>query len=99
MKIENLHYGSEVVVLQGLDAVWSLKLEKIKKSINESLYCEMDILERLSNFHGESMPIPSSMSGLIERLSKYPSVKKWVYRQILAGSIQTDAWRYLRSIL
>lgn len=93
MDVDNISFGYEIQVMQGLDLVWTIQYETQRKisATNEEI-----ILKKLIAFHGKSVPIPYAISTVVSRLDDYPKIKKWFYKKKKSGCISEDALRYLQ---
>lgn len=94
--VDNLKYGAEIIVLQGLDAVWSISFvrQHTECSISDSL-----LLQRLSAMRGKSVAINHNLGALAGRLERYPQTKRWLYKQIKGGQISRNALHSLRNTI
>lgn len=96
IEIENIHFETEIKVMQGLDLVWSVKYER---KIQEALKWDFDIVRRLNAFKGRLIPISHELGAAVGQLENYPEVKRWLYKKIRDGFIPEEALRYFKHFI
>lgn len=94
--VDSLKYGTQIIVLQGLDVVWSISFvrQRTECSVNDLL-----LLQRLSAMRGKTVAISHNLGALASRLERYPQTKQWLYSQIRSGRISQNALHSLRNTL
>lgn len=93
IEIENIHFGIEIKVMQGLDVV---RVVRFKRNVSEISTYDFDIVRRLTSFHGKLIPIAHRIGATAEQLEQYPEVKKWLCKKIRDGYMPEDALRYFK---
>ena len=75
----------------------TLKLStKIKEIANDE---EIIILSRLQSYRGSMIAAPHTLRNMYEKLNAYPKIQKWLYQCIRSGSMNEQAYRYLKSLV
>jgi len=94
--VDNLKYGTQIIVLQGLDAVWSISFvqQHTECRVNDLL-----LLQKLSAMRGETVVISHNLGSLAGRLERFPQTKRWLYNQIKSGRISQKALHSLKNNL
>ncbi|MEY8334775.1 hypothetical protein AALB53_16955 [Lachnospiraceae bacterium 47-T17] len=93
IEIENIHFGTEIKVMQGLDIVQTVRF---KRKISEISTYDFDIARRLMSFHGKLIPIAHRIGAVTVQLEQYPEVKKWLCKKIRDGYMPEDAFYYFK---
>ena len=92
-EIDNIYFGTEIKITQGLDMIWSARYERKTEKV---VRYDLDIARRLKSFHGKMIPISHEVGSTIGQLENYPEVKKWLYKRLRDGYISEDALRYFK---
>ncbi len=95
MVIDDIQTGFEIKIFQGLDLVWAVSYERKRKEFSTG---DELILKKLRAFNGKPIQISHAIGGM-DRLKKYPRVKRWVYKKIREGYMPEDAFQYFRNIV
>ena len=94
--VDSLKYGTQIIVLQGLDAVWSISFVRQRTECNVN---DSHLLQRLSAMRGKTVAISHNLGALASRLERFPQTKQWLYSQIRSGRISQNALHSLRNTL
>lgn len=95
-EMDDICWGTEIKVFQGLDLVWSVKYERKTQEIVSD---DVDISRRLKSFNGRRIPLSHRVGSSVSKLKNYPEVKKWLYETIRDGYISEDAFRYFKHFI
>ncbi len=95
-ELNDIRWGTEIKVLQGLDLVWSARYERTPQKMVSD---DIDISRRLKSFKGRQIPLSHSVGSSVGRLKNYPEVKKWLYETIRDGYISEDAFRFFKHFM
>lgn len=96
IEIENIHFGIEIKVMQGLDLVWSVKYERKLRGVGTD---DFEIVRRLKAFNGRRIPISHELGAVVNQLENYPKVKMWLYKKIRDGYVAEEAIRYFKHFI
>ena len=99
LEIDGIVMDMELEVRIGLDSVWKasfIQKIKIKENANDE---EIIILSRLQSYRGSMIAAPHTLRNLYEKLNAYPKIQKWLYQCIRSGSMNEQAYRYLKSLV
>lgn len=96
IEIENIHFGTEIRVMQGLDLVWSVRYER---KLREVISNDFELIKRLKSFDGRLIPIPHELGAVFNQLENYPKVKRWLYKKIREGYMAEGAFRYFKQFV
>ncbi len=94
-EINNISFGQEISVYQGLDIVWKTEFKKI---IAESVVDEELLLRNLKNCRGKNVKISHYVGSVAEYLQNMPKIKSWLHSKIKRGYIEEDALKMIRDI-
>ena len=92
-EIDQIQYGMNINVFQGLECVWSASYIRAKKSISSN---ETELLFKLQNAGGKMIPISHVFGAVANKYSEYPKIKEWIYLQIRNGYISENAYKIIR---
>ena len=92
-EIDQIQYGMNINVFQGLECVWSVSYMRAKKSISSN---ETELLFKLQNAGGKMIPISHVFGAVANKYSEYPKIKEWIYLQIRNGYISENAFKIIR---
>lgn len=95
-EIDNIYFGTEIKITQGLDVIWFARYER---ETEKGVTYDFDIVRRLKSFHGKMIPISHEVGATISQLEDYPEVKKWLYKRLREGYMPEDAFRYFKYFL
>lgn len=93
IEIENIHFGTEIKVMQGLDMVWSVRYKRKLRGVSSN---DFEIVRRLKSFNGRLIPISHELGAVVNQLENYPKVKMWLYKKIRDGHMAEEAFRYFK---
>lgn len=96
IELDNIQFGLEIKIFQGLDLAWSVIYKRRKHVLMPD---EAIVLKRLETFGGKMIPVTRSIGSAVNQLKGYPKLKSWVYKRIKMGCIPEEAYRYLRKYL
>ena len=97
LEIDGIVMDMELEVRIGLDSVWKASfIQKIKEIANDE---EIIILSRLQSYRGSMIAAPHTLRNMYEKLNAYPKIQKWLYQCIRSGSMNEQAYRYLKSLV
>lgn len=86
-----------VLILQGLDIVWSAEY---KKENSEVLSSDDTVnFQNLVRAQGRKIPVSHTLGATVELLKKYPKTRKWISEKIRSGYIEEDALAYYKNFI
>jgi len=94
LSIENLTFGTEILIYQGCDCVRELRFILPIQKHDNSLDDEY-MFHKLDSCCGDMIPIAHSFGSIISKFSKYPKTKQWIRRIVRNGEISRNAYRIL----
>lgn len=97
IEVDDIHFGIEIVIIQGLDTVWQAQYQKEKRQSNAQN--EMEILRKLQHSHAGKIPIPHTISAVMPKLKEYPQIRKWLLTKVRSGYIEEDALKNFKRII
>lgn len=92
-ELDNIWFGCEITILQGLDIVWKVRYERKKHFRGTD---DLEILSRLVQFSGKEVAVSHTLGAAAEWLHDYSQVKSWLYQKIRIGRMPEDALRYFK---
>lgn len=96
IEIENIHFGTEIKVMQGLDLICSVRYERKIQEVNAN---DFEVIRKIKSFNGRLIPVSHRIGAVANQLGNYPEVKKWLYKKIREGSMPERALCYLKSFI
>lgn len=95
LELNEISYGVSVQAIIGRDIVWEIDFKKKQSFIAND---ETEILKRLSNVSGVSIPAPHSLRNILAGLDCYPRICQWILKCIKTGLINERSYRRLQDI-
>lgn len=95
LELDRLSYGISVQVVIGLDVIWEISFKKKQCTITND---ESEILDRISNVSGLSIPAPHALRNILCGMRHYTKVCQWIQKRIKENSINEQAYRRLQDI-
>ncbi len=95
LELNGLSYGISVQVVIGLDVIWKINFKKRQVSIADD---ETEILKRICDTSGSSIPVPHSLRSILVGMSRYPRICQWIRKCIKEGTINEQSYRKLQNI-
>ena len=95
IELDKLSYGLSIQVVIGLDVIWQIDFKKQQSNIANN---EIEILKRLSNVSGATIPAPHSLRNMLAGMEHYPQVCHWIRKCIKGGTINEQSYRRLQDI-
>lgn len=92
--MEGVQWNSSLSIFAGLDEVWRGSFVRAE-SENSEKHDEKKILRILTSFHDEYIPVKHTFGRMVTAFEQYPSVKRWIAREIHKGKMHRGAYRYL----
>ena len=97
IELDAIQYGMSVLILQGLDIVWSAEY---KKENSEVLSSDDTVnFQNLVRAQGRKIPVSHTLGATVELLKKYPKTRKWISEKIRSGYIEEDALAYYKNFI
>ena len=97
IELDAIQYGMSVLILQGLDIVWSAEY---KKENSEVLSSDDTVnFQNLVRAQGRKIPVSHTLGATVELLKKYPKTRKWISENIRSGYIEEDALAYYKNFI
>lgn len=94
-ELDGLSYGLSVQVVIGLDVVWQIAFKKPQPSLASA---ENEILKRIANASGVTIPAPHALRNILMAMKSYPQIAQWIRQCIKSGTINEQAYRSLQQI-
>lgn len=94
IEVDNIIWNMELELCVGLDVVW--KAFFCHKAKDQDLEVDKKMFQRLNSYGGSQIAVPHTMGSLASKLSRYPMIKKWVYKCIRIGYMNERAYHELR---
>ena len=95
IELDGLSYGLRVQVVIGLDFIWQIDFKKQQPIVAKD---EIEILKRITNVSGATIPAPHSLRNMLAGMSCYPQVCQWIRKCIKNGTINEQSYRRLQDI-
>ena len=92
--VENLEYGQEIRIFQGLDCIRQLRFSR--NAVNATDVDDYLFL-KLASFTGQEISISHRIGALAAKMDSYPKTKEWLCKQIRKGSMPIKAYKLLSS--
>ncbi len=97
IELDAIQYGVRVLILQGLDIVWSAEY---KKENSEVLSSDDTVnFQNLVHAHGRKIPVSHTLGATIILLKNYPKTRKWISEKIRSGYMEEDALAYYKNFI
>lgn len=93
IELDNLSYGLSVQVIVGLDVIWQINLKKQQSNVANN---EIEILKRITNVSGTTIPVPHSLRNILVGMNRYPQICQWIRKCIKNGTINEQSYRRLQ---
>ena len=93
LELDGLSYGLSVQVVIGLDAIWQIDFKKQQPIVAKD---EIEILKRITNVSGATIPAPHSLRNMIAGMNCYPQICQWMRKSIKNGTINEQSYRRLQ---
>ena len=94
--IDEIDFGMEIRIFQGLDCIWWIKYEHKEKGILKS---DEELFLKLECGKGKKIKFPHTWGIFFDRLKDYPKVKGWLYRSIRAGFVNEESYFIFREFI
>lgn len=97
IELDAIQYGVRVLILQGLDIVWSAEY---KKENSEVLSSDDTVnFQNLVHAHGRKIPVSHTLGATVGLLKNYPKTRKWISEKIRSGYMEEDALAYYKNFI
>lgn len=97
IELDAIQYGVRVLILQGLDIVWSAEY---KKENSEVLSSDDTVnFQNLVHAHGRKIPVSHTLGVTVILLKNYPKTRKWISEKIRSGYMEEDALAYYKNFI
>lgn len=97
IELDAIQYGVRVLILQGLDIVWSAEY---KKENSEVLSSDDTVnFQNLVHAHGRKIPVSHTLGATVGLLKNYPKTRKWGSEKIRSGYMEEDALAYYKNFI
>lgn len=93
IELDGLSYGLSVQVVIGLDVIWKIDFKKQPPIIEKD---EIEILKRITNISGVTIPVPHSLRNMLAGMDHYPQICQWIRKCIKDGTINEQSYRRLQ---
>lgn len=93
IELDNLSYGLSVQVIVGLDVIWQIDFKKQQANVANN---EIEILKRITNVSGTTIPAPHSLRNILAGMNRYPQICQWIRKCIMNGTINEQSYRRLQ---
>lgn len=93
LELDGLSYGVSVQAIIGLDIIWQIDFKKQQSIIAND---ETEILKRIINVSGTSIPAPHSLRNILAGMGRYPRICQWIRKCIKDGTINEQSYRKLQ---
>ena len=93
IELDGLSYGLSVQVVIGLDVIWQIEFKK--QQIDDTKN-EIEILKRITNISGATIPAPHSLRNMLVGMKRYPQICHWIRKCIDNGTINEQSYRRLQ---
>ena len=93
IELDGLSYGLSVQVVIGLDVIWQIEFKKQQPIVVND---EIEILKRITNVSGATIPAPHSLRNMLAGMNCYPQVCQWIRKCIKNGTINEQSYRRLQ---
>ena len=94
-ELDRLSYGLRVQVAIGLDVIWQIDFKKQQPIVSKD---EIEILKRITNVSGATIPAPHSLRNMLAGMNCYPQICQWIRECIKYGIINEQSYRRLQEI-
>lgn len=97
VELDTIQYGVHILILQGLDIVWSTEY---KKAAYEDLNLD-DVAnsQKLIRANGRKIPVSHTLGATVGLLKNYPKTQKLISEKIRSGYIEEDALVYYKNFI
>ena len=94
-EVDQIGYGMEIQVLQGLDIVWSIcfRAEHSQSANDELTY------KQLSHCRGRNVPFPHRYGIIANYIHDMPKTLQWIRMHIRSGIIPEDALKIVQKMI
>jgi len=86
--VDELKFGTEIQILQGLDCAWTVNYIR---QFDETPVDETELLKRLQNCRGNSISVSHAIGSMAAKMQSYPKVKLWFYKRVRQGYMPDKA--------
>lgn len=93
IELDGLSYGLIVQVVIGLDVIWQIDFKKQQPIIAKD---EFEILKRIANVSGATIPTPHPLRNMLAGMNHYPQICQWIRKCIKNGTINEQSYRRLQ---
>ncbi|MDD4760933.1 MAG: hypothetical protein PHU66_09015 [Bacteroidaceae bacterium] len=93
IELDGLSYGFSVQVVIGLDVTWKIDFKKQQPIVAKD---EIEILKRITNVSGATIPAPHALRNILAGLNCYPQVCQLIRKCIKNGAINEQSYRRLQ---
>lgn len=93
LELDGLSYGLSVQVVIGLDVIWQVDF---KKQLTIVANDDIEILKRINNVSGATIPAPHSLRNILAGMSSYPHICQWIRKCIRNDTINEQSYRRLQ---
>lgn len=91
--IDGITFGTEVLIYQGLDVIWSAVFQRKGRNVGND---DDAIYNKLQRFHGDPIPVYHEFGALAGQLKDCPKVRGWIYSTVRKGSADRRSIQYLK---
>ncbi len=93
VELDGLSYDLSVQVVIGLDVIWKINFKKQQPVAAKD---EIEILKRITNVSGATIPAPHSLQNMLVGMTHYPQICQWIRKCIKNGTIKEQSYRRLQ---
>ena len=97
IELDAIQYGVRVLILQGLDIVWSAEYKKENSEVMSS--DDTVNFQNLVHAHGRKIPVSHTLGATDGLLKNYPKTRKWISEKIRSGYMEEDALAYYKNFI
>lgn len=94
-ELDGLAYNMSIQVVIGLDVIWQISFKKHKSADAND---EIEILKRITNVSGTTIPVPHALRNILAGMNRYPQICQWIRKCIKCGMINEQSYRRLQEI-
>jgi len=93
IELDGLSYGLSIQTAIGLDVIWQIDFKKQQPIVAKD---EIEILKRITNVSGATIPVPHSLRNMLAGMNCYPQICQWIRKCIKNGIINEQSYRRLQ---
>lgn len=93
IELDGLSYGLSVQAVIGLDVIWRIDFKKQQPIVIKD---GIEILKRITNVSGVTIPAPHSLRNMLAGMNHYPQICQWIRKCIKNGTINEQSYRRLQ---